>query len=61
VQQTMCNRTMVLVDLLGRPVDGRLSTVNGDEVKLNPITSKLPVSTNRLPVLLKNGFNMLGN
>ena len=25
---------------LGRPVDGRLSSVNGDGVKLNPITGK---------------------
>ena len=44
--------------ILGRPVDSRLSSVNGDGVKLNPITGKLPVSSNPLPVLLKNGFNI---
>ena len=40
----------------GRPtgqVNSQLTSVNGDGVKLNPITSKLPVSLNRLPVLLK--------
>ena len=53
VHQTMCIYTVVPVELLGRPVDGRLSSVNVDGVKLNPITGKLPVSSNQLPVLLK--------
>jgi len=34
VQQTMCNYTVVPVGLLGRPVDGWLSSVNEDWVKL---------------------------
>jgi len=38
VQQTMCNNTVVPEGQLSRPVDDRLSSVNGDGVKLNPIT-----------------------
>jgi len=58
VHQTMYNYTVVPVGLLRGPVDGRLSSVNGDGIKLNSITGKLPVSSNLLPVLLKNGFNI---
>jgi len=38
--QTMCSHTIVPVDLLGRSLNGQLSSINGDGVNLNPITSK---------------------
>ena len=58
VQQTMCSHTVVPEGQLGRPVDDRLSSVNGTGLSLIrlPVNYRFPQTNYRF--CYKNGFNI---